>query len=347
MPTIGIFTFNHPATGNWDPDSIQSGITGSEEAVIYLSKELAKLGYDVFVSGNPAPFSPHSLATKNPRFVKTPYDDGTFFDIGIAWRMPQCGAALKKRARKVYFWPHDYCNVRLTDEEIASFDDVLWLSKTQRTEWCSINPGLAQFTHIFGNGIDPEQLEPVKSRANPWSCIYASDYLRGLEVLLETWPEVKKGFPRATLDVYYGRHPTLLKRRIEKIYALLEAVRPFDVTEHGLVGHKVLNQAYGRASFWTYPYIGKSETFCISALRAQASGAIPVIIERGALKEVVRYGFKCKSRRAYQKTLEEALERAEEITLKDRQEMRGFVLKEHTWEQVARRWKRLFDKINY
>ncbi len=56
--TIGIFTFANQGSHYWDPDSISSGITGSEEAIIYMGQKLAKLGHQVTVFGNPPKDSP-------------------------------------------------------------------------------------------------------------------------------------------------------------------------------------------------------------------------------------------------------------------------------------------------
>src|SRR5579872_4455625 len=65
--TIGIFTCK--VGGPWDPESIRSGITGSEEAVIYISQKLADLGYQVEVLGSPPKDSPHSRKEANPRYI--------------------------------------------------------------------------------------------------------------------------------------------------------------------------------------------------------------------------------------------------------------------------------------
>ena len=55
---IGIFTYPFEGVPAWDPDSILEGISGSEEAVIYMANELAHLNYEVYVIGNPPRHSP-------------------------------------------------------------------------------------------------------------------------------------------------------------------------------------------------------------------------------------------------------------------------------------------------
>lgn len=85
--TIGIFAYLERGVSSWDPDS--KGLTGSEEAIVYFSKELAKKGHRVFVFGTAPSFSSH--ARTNPCFVR---DLNAFFipiDVGIVWRMAYLG----------------------------------------------------------------------------------------------------------------------------------------------------------------------------------------------------------------------------------------------------------------
>ena len=82
---IGIFTAKISGVSSWDPDSIHSGIAGSEEAVIYIAKELARLGYRVIIFGNPPHHSIHSSPQANPRFVDACDCDYPQLDIAISW----------------------------------------------------------------------------------------------------------------------------------------------------------------------------------------------------------------------------------------------------------------------
>lgn len=342
--TVGIFTYKVYGMKPWDPDSIKTGLNGSEEAVIYMGEKLAKLGYKVLVFGDPPPNSSHSLPESNPRYVDTSFKNDSLLDIAISWRMPDAAARLKSCARKVYLWPHDTCHSLLTDAQVNGFDDVLWLSDWQRNQWIFVNPNLAKFTKILGNGINPEQFHPLQERVNPHSCIYGSNYARGLEVLLDIWPGIKQQFPRATLDIYYGwQHWGLLSSEKEaKMRIQLAQLASLDVRDHGQVGHEELNRAYEKASIWAYPCTSL-EVFCITALRAQLAGALPVIIEGSGLKETVRHGFKCSQGQDYPAILKNAMEYAQKLTLEDRKKLGEFVLQEFTWEKLANKWKEVFD----
>jgi glycosyltransferase involved in cell wall biosynthesis len=342
--TIGIFTTQRNDVKPWDPDSIHSGIAGSEEAVIYLSQELAELGFEVFVFGDPPASSLHRSTTANPRYVDVNFNDFPRLDIAISWRMCTLAEDLKKIANKVYLWPHDVCSHRLSENEIQAFDGVLWLSEWQKSNWTKINPGLKKFKTIFGNGINPSQFPPITERENPYSCIYASNYARGLDLLLSIWPDVKSDFPQATLDIYYGWEGfgILPEEKANKLRTAIYNLSDLDVSEKGRVGHEELNRAYSSASLWTYPCTN-TEVFCISALRAQFSGAVPVIIRGSALLETVRYGYNSLHKDHYLAALKEAMQQVDQIGAAQRSIMRGFIEKEYTWKIIAQKWKKTFE----
>ena len=342
--TVTIMTYKDLRSKPWDPDSIKEGITGSEEAVIYMGQKLADIGYKVLVVGMPPKNSPHSKPTANPRYIDVADDNGSPCDIIISWRIATNGPLLKKRAKQVYLWPHDTFPYPISQELINAYDDVLWLSEWQRKDYMQTNPGFAKFTKIFGNGINPEQFSPVTVRKNPYSCIYSSNYARGLEILLDIWPEVKRRFPRATLDIYYGWQTwgLLSKQKEQFMQAQVDVYDILDIKEHGLVSHEELNEAYSKASLWTYPCIAP-ETFCITALRAQMNGCIPVVLLGTGLHETVRHGFTCTERELYLRELVKAMHLIHGCNLETREKMREFILEEYTWEKIAHKWDELFS----
>ncbi len=65
------------------------------------------------------------------------------------------------------------------------------------------------------------------------------------------------------------------------------------VTHLGRIGHARVAAEYRAAGIWAYP-CSFPETSCISAMKAQAAGAIPVVIPSGALRETIHIGFATK-----------------------------------------------------
>ena len=341
--TVCIFKARIPQIINWDPDSIYTGVSGSEESIIYSAEALKDKGYKVFVLNNIQNKEQYSTASANPCYAGYLRGDH-FFDFTILHDEANFTNILRPRTRKLYFLPNNTCRESLHKHDIEAFDDILWLSSYQRNQWISINPGLMRFTKIFGNALNKTQFKPVQQRRNPYSCIYASDYARGLYILLTIWPNIKNKFPMAILDIYYGlKNWGIMSREEEQfIRDRIQVLKIDGVTDHGQVGHEELTNAFSTTSLWTYPCT-YPETFCITALKAQLSGAVPVILETAALSETVKFGFKCSIKEHYEDLLLEVMGNIERISIEERKDMGRFVLDNFTWEEITSRWVHLFE----
>jgi len=340
--TVCIFKAKIPEVPAWDPDSIHTGVTGSEECVIYSAEALKNLGFKVVVLNNITNPDQFSNPSANPCYAGYLRKED-FFDVTILHDELQLAPILRPRTKKLYFLAHNHCKRNFENKEIDAFDDILWLSSHQRTQWSSINSRLSKFTKIFGNAVNPQTFKPIQQRTNPYSCIYTSDYGRGLYILLMIWEYIKTRFPLATLDIYYGLRNwgNMPKEDEQFLRENIQRLKPLGVTDHGMVGHEELAEAFSKASLWTYPCT-YPETFCITAIKAQLAGAIPVIIQRDALYETVRFGFKCNRIEDYRNLLIQAMSQIETVSLDERKKMGSFVLEEFTWEKITSRWAELF-----
>jgi hypothetical protein len=120
-----------PGFEKWSPKNIAKGIGGSEEAVIYLSKELAKLGWEVTVFGDPQEDEGVYDGVNWIPHYKINWNDN--FNIIISWR--QIGMFdLPIKSKKSYLWCHDLLNqLEFTPERLAKIDKVFVLSKYHRS----------------------------------------------------------------------------------------------------------------------------------------------------------------------------------------------------------------------
>jgi glycosyltransferase involved in cell wall biosynthesis len=122
----------------------------------------------------------------------------------------------------------------------------------------------------------------------PNSVGYFSAYYRGLECLIDLWPQISAEVPDATLDIYYGWQSWVSAEGEDSFYhrmtAKLDAVKDMGVTEHGRVSHTELAKAMNEIEVWAYP-TQFEEIHCITALKANAAGCKPVITDVAALKE--------------------------------------------------------------
>lgn len=290
------------AMGIWGPLSLDNGgIGGSEEAVVRLSRELVKLGWNVDVFATPP--------------ARTSYDSGVHwhqywefnpkdtFDVLIGWRNPGF-FDIKFKARKKYLWLHDVIEKEeLTKARIKNVIKIIYVSKyhSNRPESSDV-PSNKRF--ISGNGITSDdfiQCERKQLRRDNHRCIYMSANERGLRILYEIWPDVRTAVPGATLDIYYGWHSfdAINKDNPERMAwkasmnLKLKELKSLGVTDHGRVGQDQIVQEIFKAGIWAYPSFFP-EVNCITGQKAMAGGAQPVTSDFAALYDLIpeEYGTK-------------------------------------------------------
>lgn len=279
---------------NWGPWSLEKGIGGSEEAVIHMSKQLKNAGYDVAVYANPGAQDGIYDGVEWHNYWE--FDGRDEFDVLVIWRAPHL-LEHKFTARKVYLWLHDVMeDEEFTPERLANVDKVMLLSKAHKTVFPSIPDDKVFYT---GNGIEPDDFEQgmiEEIRDNHQVC-YMSSYVRGLDNLLEIWPDVVKEVPDATLKICYGweSYDAVNRNNPERMAwkdKMIAKINSMDsVEELGRIGHKdIVNLTYG-SGVWAYP-TQFFEIYCITSVKAQAGGAWPVCTNFAALDEMVEYGYK-------------------------------------------------------
>jgi len=201
----------------------------------------------------------------------------------------------------------------------------------------------------------PEQMF-ANIKRDPNKLIYTSAQDRGLETLLKLFPKIKRQIPEATLDIYYGWQTW------DSVYAedlaqqewkkkVLEMQKQDGVKDHGRVTHEEIAKAYLRSSIWAYPTTF-TEISCITAMKAQAAGCIPVTTTVAALDETVQYGIKLDFKDIYtnpraQKKWVDAVVfllknqwKQQEI----REEMIPWAKDKFSWKKIAQQWNQEFLK---
>lgn len=332
----------------WGPSSLEKGIGGSEEAVIRLKTELEKQGWKVHVYSTPGK---EVSDTWHHYWEFNPNDE---FDVVVAWRMPWFFDT-EIKARKKYLWMHDVMpKTEFTQERLDNLDKVILLSKYHRSLFPNI-PDDKIF--LSSNGITAEDFEGIEAERDPKRIIWMSSHVRGLQLLYDMWPDIKKAVPEAKLDIYYGWESfinvqkdnperMLWKEEMERQEKLLEGV-----TDHGKISQSQIVQEIFKSGVWAYP-CPFPEIFAITALKAQAGGAIPVCSNFAALDETVQYGIKIPMQamdedtpagkwnrddiEKFKKALIDMLKHPEKQE-KIRPEMMSWA-REQSWANVAKSW---------
>lgn len=341
-----------PTFETWSPLNITTGgLGGSEEAVVYLSRELVKQGWLVEVYNNcGAPGIHDGVEYKN--FWQ--HDQSTEADIFIAWRNSEYVMHANKSAR-VFVWLHDRQKLEYwTDERVRRIEKAIVLSAYHREDLPFIPD--AQIL-ISRNGIVPAHFAGAsKINRDHMKCVYASSPDRGLDVLLELWPEIRAKSKDAHLHVFYGFSKTydMLHRDRENMMQYKEHIMKMleqdGVHYHGKVAHPELHDHFMSAGLWLYPTYF-TEISCITAMKCQAAGAIPVTMALAALDETVQHGYKIafgiqdtRARQAFINITADLLNHPEKQD-KIRAKMMPWALFYFDWARVAKEWSDVFRSV--
>ena len=178
--------------------------------------------------------------------------------------------------------------VAFTPTFATSIDGLLCLSEFHKQSF----PAHLQLKSIISpNGIDAKYIVDGSNEHNHF--VYGSAPNRGLEYLLTAWPLIRNCVSDAQLTVYYGFTPAFVKFGEKNIpnYSAWKAkmdrlLQQDGVNYVGLVDHKTLAFGYANAGFYLYPTTFP-ETSCVTIMKAQALGAIPITsrFEGSALSE--------------------------------------------------------------
>lgn len=340
----------------WSPDNMAKGIGGSEEAVINMGRELTKLGWEVTVYGDPQTEKDYDGVHYRKYFNFNEKDE---FNILIGWRVVQFFNT-KWNAKKTYLWNHDVQNpLEYTKERVANIDKIFVLSEAHKEtcindwnkEWLTDDKFM-----LTGNGIDLAQFEGKKPKRNIHRCIWTSSYDRGLDNLLKMWPDIRKEVPDAELHIFYGWnlfdaiHTNNPERKAWKA-KVDELMKQEGVVHHGRVGQQEVVDETFKSGFWTYP-THFYEISCITAMKCQAAGAIPVVCSYAALKETVQHGVKIpiidkdiyddEIKAQYKKELIGLMKKTPKELEEIRKPMMEWARNKFTWTNIAKQWTEEF-----
>lgn len=154
--------------------------------------------------------------------------------------------------RTAIWWTNKYGQTYSLSESVFGFDDHIVLSEFHRS--------IFGYDHavVIGHGCDVEKYtsEPKQKYA-----FYSSSPDRGLDFLKGIWPAIQE------------------QTGCELIHT------------QGNTPDEMVTRLYKRAKYWVHPGLGV-ELFCLSALKAQVAGCIPIVVPHMALGETVKYGVK-------------------------------------------------------
>lgn len=273
----------------WGPDSVKTGIGGSEEAVIRVAPELVKAGLHVECYG---PWPRDEVRDGVHWIHATRWNPSRPVDLFLAWRYEGFLAAAPAAKRRAV-WCHDLVNPA-QGFELA---DELWCLSEAHADLTRRAVGAKNAIWVTRNGIT-DVPRPEAATKRPGKVVFGSSPDRGMDIMLKLWPRVLEQVPEAELHLFYGFPPSYLRAETARpelaelrreIEGLVESTPR--VVWHGMVGQPELHRHLAEAHVWAYP-VHWYETSCITAMKAQAAGAWPVTTPITALAETIVWGDK-------------------------------------------------------
>ena len=198
-------------------------------------------------------------------------------------------------AKNVLLWAHDIAdspaNAKL-EESYKKIDKIVVLTKWHKSNYMEKFEFLKDDDFVIApHGVDMKMInsptDPIK-KTN--TLVYSSTPYRGLDVLAELFPDIKKQVPDAKLEVYssmtvYGDKFKSAEDEWQWLYRKLKGME--GVNYHGSVPKKTLYAKFIKdGDILAYPNT-YPETFCITAIEAMATGMPIVTSDYAGLKNVV------------------------------------------------------------
>ena len=318
---------------DWADPSVIMGIGGSEEAVIYASREFVKQGRHVTVYCSCGDLEGNYNGVTYKNWYEFNMKDA--FDTLICWRGSFFERELK--ARKKIVWLHDVPAVNeFNSKELKAIDHILVLSDYHKT---LLSKEAQEIAYVTTNGINVCDFKDGIEKESHRMC-YTSSMDRGVEHLLDMWGDIRKAVPDATLHLYYGWETFDMRYLDDKSMHEWKAkiqskMEQEGITFHGRIGHKKIAKEMARCEVFAYP-ADFEEINCISVLKAQLAGALPVTTDYCALSQTNEYGIKTKPKDwdGYKAALIDALKTNKKLTDTQMKAIRD----KYSWEAITKDW---------
>lgn len=349
----------------FSPESLENknkAVAGSEIAVIHMAKNLAKLGCQVVVYSGVNGIWDGVFYRTTESFSPEHYSD-----ILISWRIPTLFEDSRPNAKKTILWTHDlfyqitvpgYKRNEIPQEWVDRIDVVFALSNFHKDFLEKIHPTMKDKIVVTRNGIDADRYKDIdKIEKVPHRYFYSSDWQRGIQELVDMWPEIKKEIPDAELHVCYSfdliknlskiTGDTVGLRNIMALYSKIQAMD--GIVYHDRLGQQELADLQMSCEAWLYPPQpdhpngGFLETYCITAVEAQAARCVPICRTNGALPEVLNDHYYWYSPAVDMPANEQAIHTMNSIDQNDvllkefLDRNQKWALKQ-TWESLATEW---------
>jgi glycosyltransferase involved in cell wall biosynthesis len=288
---------------DWGPESLKTGIGGSERMVIELGRRLQKSGLAVTVYANipenQRKIDEHGVSWQHYSSLNIKLKR----DYMVCWRAPE-GIEAPIPVRKRYLWMHDVSsNNKFTPARVELLDKLIIMSKFHRDCFPAVPDSKVYHSR---NGIDSKLIAKYlkKTKRDPKRIIYCSSPERGLVHALRAFSLAHSKDPELKFDIYYGFTPYYyeaaaqieysyiptqnrtrhLLEYAEEIFQMVDEIP--NCTIKGRIPCHQMSKEMAASGIWLYP-ASFAEISCMAAMEAQAAGMCSVASNVAALAETI------------------------------------------------------------
>ena len=276
--------------------SIQNALGGSETAVAYLTKCFPN-NYEIYVAGDVQEEKHDNITYVNNVNLKKLIDSTAFYSIIVSRYISFYEIYSNFSAYNTFIWAHDI--VLLPYGCDTSVDGILntWNNKITgcicQTNWhknlfLTRYPTLKDKLYVINNGI---KLDLFNFNNNKVSnrFMYSSCVERGLDKLLDLWPQILVNLPDAELFICtYNNFP----RNNEETKLLDTMNKLKNIKIMGKLDKSKLYELMSTTEYWLYP-TNFNETSCITSMEMLMSEVICLYYPLAGLTDTLGdYGIK-------------------------------------------------------
>jgi glycosyltransferase involved in cell wall biosynthesis len=321
---------------------------GSESAMIYMARELAKLNNEVTVYCECD--KPGIYDNVDYRHCHTFMEDNkSQFDVCIISRFTHF-LAKPIDSKLNMLWIHD---TGIHDPEIAMsrIDNVFCLSEFQRKGFETRYNLKTDHFWITTNGFDPDLVPkrvPFEQKKNNY--IYSSRYERGIIKLLEEiWPKILDKNPKATLNLCGYDNKATFESKDEYLLNYYkranELIGSYDsIYNHGCLSKTDYYKLLTNCAYMVYPS-DFPEISCISAIEAQACGCLVLTSNASALAETVKSNTKIDINEHFNDNYLALLDKYVDKVYEAEVDKVLEKIQEYDWLKIAKSWNNKLDNL--
>ena len=279
--------------------TLTHALGGSEKAVSYVSQYFPK-DYNIFISGQVK-----DETIENIRFIHldkltelinvTPFHSLIISRYVAFYEMfPTCSFY------QSFIWAHDTMMLpygcQLKENQIIQkwnnyINGCICLTEWHKNIFLEKYPQLKNKISLINNGIEPTYFKNIKNNYNKIKnkFIYSSRPERGLDILLNLWPQILEKLPNASLGIAtYGNFPSNPKE--DELKSIMDKFSS-SITFLGKLDANKLYEEMNSSEYWLYP-THWPETSCITALEMLMSEVICIYYPVAGLPYTVdKYGI--------------------------------------------------------